>query len=312
MGRPRKAGLDFYPKSTGFCSDINTITIRTKFGNDGVQTYECILEQIYGGGGYYLEYNEDTLCAIASIVQVKLNTVRQVIAHLCSRSLLVKITSKLTPSVTVITGADIQRQYQEAVKGRAAKTPVKVDEEFWILDEEETADFIKVLPSLSFSEKNPSYSEKNPSNSEKKCIKEKKRKNIDIEREASPAELRYLDNDGVNALFGKYLAARRKDGSCLSDDQINGLIQKLGSISEDPEQQSEVIREAIIHGWKSFFPVRKEDAKTRRREPGRTGTNNKKSGFFACEEREYSQKDYDELEKKLLALGPGTRKDGQT
>ena len=201
MGRPQKTGLEFYYRKIDFSGSPPVVTIRVKYGNDGVQVYECILDMIYRNG-YYLEYDEDAICAIANIVQVKLNTVRQVVAHLCGRSLLVKITSKLTPSVTVLTS------------GKASKTPVTVDREFWLLDENETRNFIKVFPVSDSSEKNPDSSEKNPSSSEKKCINKNKIKRfIEIDRRACA----YLSNEEVNALFVEYLEEMMSGGVEFSE-----------------------------------------------------------------------------------------------
>lgn len=304
MGRPQKTGLEFYYRKIDFSGSPPVVTIRVKYGNDGVQVYECILDMIYRNG-YYLEYDEDAICAIANIVQVKLNTVRQVVAHLCGRSLLVKITSKLTPSVTVLTSADIQRTYQRAVSGKASKTPVTVDREFWLLDENETRSFIKVFPVSDSSEKNPDSSKKNPSSSEKKCTNKNKIKRfIEIDRRACA----YLSNEEVNALFVEYLEEMMSDGTGLSERQVNSLIRKLMGISEDPEVQKAVIREATIHHWKSFYPLKDDKGG---KGSGRKGGDKKwkpRGSFYHFEQRQYDSS----LEDMLLENSAGRyEEDGQ-
>lgn len=294
MGRPQKKGLDYFPRSTNFCRDRRIVTIRTKFGNDGVQVYECILELIFDDG-YYLEYNEDNLCSIATIVQVKLNTVRQVVEHLCRRSLLVKVTSKLTPSVTVLTSADIQRQYQAAVSGRAQKTPVSVEEEFWLLEKNETKSFIKVNPSLDSSRKNSDSSWKNSGISAKKCTKENKRNNYIY---IDGRECAYLSNTEANELFIEYIKERQIDGTVLTERQITYLIEKLVSISEDPEIQKEAIKEATLRHWKSFYKVEKQETKKPKRDNGGSQRGGRKNSFNNFEQRSYDPA----LEYQLLGV----------
>lgn len=170
MGRPRKTGIDYFPFDVDFFSDKKIKILKSRFGVDGITIYLYLLCEIYRNG-YYIEYDDDYTYIIADDLGMSGEKVKQVLAYLLERSLL---TSILLLPVTVITSHGIQCRFQEAVKGRAAKSGVEVDKRIWLLNEQETLPFIKYTQNSGFSENNESFSEKNLSKSEIYAIKESK------------------------------------------------------------------------------------------------------------------------------------------
>ena len=170
MGRPRKTGIDYFPFDVDFFSDKKIKILKSRFGVDGITIYLYLLCEIYRNG-YYIEYDDDYTYIIADDLGMSGEKVKQVLAYLLERSLL---TSILLLPVTVITSHGIQCRFQEAVKGRAAKSGVEVDKRIWLLNEQETLPFIKYTQNSGFSENNTSFCEKNLSKSEIYAIKESK------------------------------------------------------------------------------------------------------------------------------------------
>lgn len=170
MGRPRKTGIDYFPFDVDFFSDKKIKILKSRFGVDGITIYLYLLCEIYRNG-YYIEYDDDYTYIIADDLGMSGEKVKQVLAYLLERSLL---TSILLLPVTVITSHGIQCRFQEAVKGRAAKSGVEVDKRIWLLNEQETLPFIKYTQNSGFSENNESFFEKNLSKSEIYAIKESK------------------------------------------------------------------------------------------------------------------------------------------
>lgn len=170
MGRPRKTGIDYFPFDVDFFSDKKIKILKSRFGVDGITVYLYLLCEIYRNG-YYIEYDDDYTYIIADDLGMSGEKVKQVLSYLLERSLL---TSILLLPVTVITSHGIQCRFQEAVKGRAAKSVVEVDKQIWLLNEQETLPFIKYTQNSVFSENNGSFSEKNQSKSEIYAIKESK------------------------------------------------------------------------------------------------------------------------------------------
>ena len=171
MGRPRKTGIDYFPFDVDFFSDKKIKILKSRFGVDGIAIYLYLLCEIYRNG-YYIELDDDYMYIIADDLGMTGEKVKQVMEYLFGRSLLIK--SILPESVTIITSHGIQCRFQEAVKGRAAKSGVEVDKRIWLLNEQETLPFIKYTQNSGFSENNESFSEKNPSKSEIYAIKESK------------------------------------------------------------------------------------------------------------------------------------------
>ena len=172
MARPRKLGLDYFPLDVDFLQDEKVRILKVRFGPDGVMLYLYILCRIYREG-YFLPWNDDTEYIVADELGMSHEKVRQVLKFLLERSLL---ESKLFQSDTIITSTGIQKRYQEAVKARASKAPITVIKDYWLLDENETASWIKVSHIASKSKKNTSKSEKNPGLSMEKLPKVKESK----------------------------------------------------------------------------------------------------------------------------------------
>ena len=165
MARPKQDGLLYFPFDVDFFyADKRIKRLHAKFGNDGLIFYIYLLSEIYRNG-YYISWDEESVEDAAADLNLKEGFIEQVLAYLCTRSLLIMRT--LNTEGATITSPGIQKRYQEAKKG--CKRQIEVNPEIWLLGEKETASFIKVTH-------NPSNSEKNPSNSEKNHIKESKGK----------------------------------------------------------------------------------------------------------------------------------------
>ena len=252
MGRKRQEGNYFFPVDVGFFSDRKIKILKARYGTDGLTIYLYLLCEIYKTG-YYLQIDEDTEFIISDDLKMNSNKVKQVLNFLLERSL---FDNTLFQSDKVLTSAGIQRRYQKMIKTRALKTPITV-ERFWLLSEEETESFIKVNSFFNSSEKNGDFSEKKEDFSRKNNIKENKskinKKEKDKEKETVPQGT-YFPDAAVNNMFLAYLKTRNQ----LTQEQISLLKAKLLSLSEKPNEQLEIIQNAIIGAWKSFYPLSRQ------------------------------------------------------
>ena len=170
MARPLKKGLDYFPMDVDVFSDKKIRVLYSRFGSDGFSLYVYLLCQIFKEG-YYMAVDDDLSFIASSDLNMSVEKIRLMMNFLLERSL---FDNKLFKSDKVLTSAGIQRRYQQAVRSRAVKNPVTVNERFWLLKNEETETFIKVRSDENYSKKNGSYSEKNDSYSENNDIKESK------------------------------------------------------------------------------------------------------------------------------------------
>ena len=245
MPRPQKEGLDYFPLDTDFLSSDKRIKgLLRKFGADGITFLVSLWCDIYGGSGYYVIADDEYLEESAHELGINVNTIRQIVGYLLSRSL---FDNTLFQSVKVLTAPGIQRRYELAVKERVRKrkSPVIVEKDYWLLPEEEaetvsvragdTATSIKVIQ-FSVSPRNNSVIPRNneviPRN---KCTKESKGKKSkrkeSIEGEGEPP--RSASGRYGNVLLTREEAAglAKEFGQSVLEDYVGRLdmhIQKTG------------------------------------------------------------------------------------
>ena len=272
MARPIKKGLDYFPFDVGFFSDKKIKILKSRYGADGIVIYQYLLCEIYKENGYYLVVDEDFDYIISDDLNMESNKVKQVLNFLLERSL---FDNKLFQSDKVLTSAGIQKRYQEAVKVRASKKPIVI-EKYWLLNEEETAAYVKVTHFEGKSEKNDNKSEKNNSLSSEKVHKEKKSK-----VKESKEYIKYFSNENLNDVFRQFLELREQKGRQIVGYQIQTLIERLEQVADTDEEKIQAVKNAIAGDWSNFYPVKKEQQ-------------NKKT---FNDQRQY---DYQALERQLI------------
>ena len=274
LARPKKSGLSYFPLDVDFFEDPKIKILRARYGRDGIVLYIYLLCRIYKQG-YYIQVDDDFEYIISDDLKMDQNKAKQVLNFLLSRSL---FDNTLFQSDKVLTSAGIQRRFQLAVKERAKKNPIEVGR-FWLLKKEETEPFIKCVVFGGFSGKNESNSGKNESNSPEQSLKESKVNNI--YNTVFPPEL--------EKAFQMYLLVRKSNYGEILPEQIQALREDLLQLSTDEKEQLAIVKKATAGGWKSFYKLKKETAKDKRK-PEKKGPNN-------FQGREY---DMDSLEKRLL------------
>lgn len=186
MARPKRDGLLYFSLDTDFFyADRRIRALKSRFGSDGIVLYIYLLTEIYREG-YYTRWNTDSIESAMDELGFTEGLIEQIMTFLVSRSLLMKV-SILAGSDTVITSPGIQKRYQEAAK--SLRRDVIVNREIWLLNEDETALFIKFDSNSDKPSSNPDKSSKNESNYSKNPLKENKtNKSKDKNKENKTAE----------------------------------------------------------------------------------------------------------------------------
>ena len=171
MARPKRDGLLYFSLDTDFFyADRRIRALKSRFGSDGIVLYIYLLTEIYREG-YYTRWNTDSIESVMDELGFTEGLIEQIMTFLVSRSLLMKV-SILAGSDAVITSPGIQKRYQEAAK--SLRRDVIVNREIWLLNEDETASFIKFDNNPDKSSINPDKSSKNESNYSENPLKENK------------------------------------------------------------------------------------------------------------------------------------------
>lgn len=220
MARPQKKGLLYFPFDTDFFADLKIRALSARYGSDGLIFYIWLLAEIYRENGYYIVWNEDSEDAAIASLGLSEGSMKQIMIFLASRSLIVEIT--LASSDTIITSPNIQKRYQEAAK--SLRREIIVDCEIWLLNEEETASFIKVTQNSDKYSKNHNKSVKNESKSRKNPTNKIKVNEMKVnEREGAPAKHSYGPFGNVMLLDDEFTKLADKYGADIRNDAIEFL-----------------------------------------------------------------------------------------
>lgn len=113
MGRPIKAGLDYFPHNC--IPDQRIDLIRAEFGLTGYAVIYRLYEKIYTEKGYFCEWTKDVALMFAQNNSVGVNVVSEIVNASIRRGI---FDSRLYKKYGILTSADIQEIYFEATERR--------------------------------------------------------------------------------------------------------------------------------------------------------------------------------------------------
>jgi len=227
--RKQSQGLDYFPLEIDFFSDKKIKILKARYGADGITIYLYLLCQIYREG-YYTRVDEDFIFMLSDDLNMSSDKAQQVMTFLLERSM---FDEQLFKSDAILTSAGIQERWQKAIKTRAQKTPTEVTD-YWLLNEAQTAPFIKRTLFDNSSEKKDLNSE----NYSQSKVKESKVNNLSLSARTRGEE--------KNKELEAFLAAHPK----LEIDGYNGDISGIdfNKLSEAIEE-SGYLQEATSFKW---------------------------------------------------------------
>lgn len=116
-------------------------------------------------------------------------------------------------------------------------------------------------------------------------------KDLDKEKKKSLRDKKenYSDDPKVDAAIKDFLKYRKEMRKPMGEIAISRFLNRLANLTEDPDKQVILINTAIERGWQTVYEPK---------ENSRSGTPPDK--WKPQSQRDY---DYDDLERKLLAMG---------
>jgi len=117
MARPKKEHLDYYPRTVIHISNREIRRLIFDYGAEGYLTYDYILEQIYGGKGYYIIVDSQLPFDIAYFLPVDINEefVKKLIDSCIDYDL---FNREKYETYKVLTSFSIQRNYLTAWRNK--------------------------------------------------------------------------------------------------------------------------------------------------------------------------------------------------
>lgn len=132
-----KRGIEYFPLDVVL--DDKFELIEAEYGLMGFGVVVKLLQKIYGGQGYYIEWNDEVALLFARKNGVGGNVVSEIIAASIKRGIFDKA---LYDRYSVLTSVGIQRRYLEAVSRRKG---VEVDGRYLLLGISEIGDNVNIF-----------------------------------------------------------------------------------------------------------------------------------------------------------------------
>lgn len=274
MGRRPKTGLDYFPKDVDYYDDFKIMDLMNEYGPLGQTIYDVILCMIYHEG-YYLEVPKMEQLAVKIIKTIGNRWVKKKdfvlhVIHYCAE---IGLFDQALLNQNVITSVGVQRRYKEVTVRN------KVDRsKYWLIDE-------NGQPLLNAPKNTISATETSiPATEIPINVSEKRQKESKVKKSKG-----YYADPALEREFLLYIDMRNHTGPELTEEQTRALKEELDSLGETDEEKIGIVRKAFASGWKSFYPLRK-----------RPGKRSKKQGSHNFTQRDFTDRDCEELEKKLL------------
>jgi hypothetical protein len=140
LARPLKEGLDYYPQNVGTFNDPKILELIITCGWSGYAVWCYLLDLIYQNGYFYCWSDKKSPKAVSFKMSggISEGQVREVVKVCCECGLL---NAAVLNACDVLTSRGIQRRFCNAASDRKNK---EVIDEYWLLEESESAGFIKV------------------------------------------------------------------------------------------------------------------------------------------------------------------------
>lgn len=291
-GKP-KQGIEYSGWSVDmFDSDKKIDKLLDAQGWKGFGVYFFLCQRAYKANGYFYEWSYDDCATTARKMGGGIDS--GIVKETISYCLQINLFNKgVFDRWGVLTSRGVQRRFWTVLSERRVKT---VYDEYWLLDEEECKGLVKV--SLN-SDVQPTNDHLQSTNSETLHRKNSKVKNSKVkDNKAENEPVIYFADEELNRLFCLYLEEREKaEKRKPSQDRIRMLGEELVKITSDDAERIEIVKKAIASGWKSFYPIKKQDAEKPKK------SSNKFNNFH---QRQY---DMGSLENQLLKSQKGEKKE---
>lgn len=291
-------GIGYFPLDTGFLRDKKVLLIKGKYGAKGILILIYILSRIYEEHGYFIKWDEDDcfLSADAMGCGISPELTTQVVNECIVRSM---FHEQLYNEFGILTSHGIQWRFLRAAKKREN---IEFYKEYFLLDTSNPKDVPKgILNKVTFlSAKVSGNNEKVSGNTEKVSVKRqskvKERKGNKSKAEESNRTVTYVPDENLNRAINDFVAYRKGIKKPMTDRAVTLLIERLGGLSRDTDEQIAILNQSIINGWQGVFPL-----KDKNQDSGKKPVKNKFHNF------DQRGTDYDAMEIDLIKdwLGEG-------
>lgn len=178
-----KSGIDFFPLDVAL--DEKFELIEAEFGLTGFGVVVKLLQRIYGGRGYYVEWTNEVALLFAKRIGVGGNAVSQIVEASIKRGIFDKT---LYEKYGILTSAGIQKRYFEIVNRRKN---VEIEDKYLLVNS------TLYFKNVNILDKNVNISSENVDISQQSKVKESKVNNNIYSRACARKKNKDYDSSGL-------------------------------------------------------------------------------------------------------------------
>lgn len=108
---------------------------------------------------------------------------------------------------------------------------------------------------------------------------------------------RFVSDDELNQSIMDFIEYRKKKAP-MTDKAIKLMIAELNKLSSDTKVQVAIINQSILNGWRGVFALKQDNKPQPQQQPKTAQGTNK---FNQFPQRQYTDQDYEAIEKRLLS-----------
>lgn len=282
MARPIKKGLDYFPFDIDWKKGAMEY-LYCMYGILGVAVIKLSLEpRIYGGEGYFVEYNERSSLIFSNEFEDQLSVIdtrdkkRPEIYDEIVRSAIEYgiFDEEMYKKYGILTSADIQETY---VRAKEKSQRVEMESRYLLLSDVKIPKNVELIG--VYGEETPVSSPENSTKESKvkKSIvnksKEEKRKNGGYDEILS-----VIEDEELKSLYYEFIKMRKLIKSPMTDRALITLIDKVNSLEPtNIERRKQLLENSIVNNWKSVYPLKDDETDVKSdRQKSFENQNNKK------------------------------------
>lgn len=252
LARPSKAGLDYFELDCHMEPKVKLI--QAEFGLKGFAIVVKLYQKIYGGFGYYCEWDEDSLLLFMSDNGVsscdEKNLINEVVLACIRRNI---FSEDLFKKYGVLTSAGVQKRYLNAVSRREK---VELKKEYLLVSVGESEDNV-IINSVNV-DRNPKNVNRNTQSREKERKEEKRKGKNNI-----GARVYYPEDENLNLAFIDFVDMRKTIKKPMTERAITLAMNKLKKLSEIPFSDSmdndlaiQILEQSTMNCWQDLYPIK--------------------------------------------------------
>lgn len=282
MARPIKKGLDYFPFDIDWKKGALEY-LYCMYGILGVAVIKLSLEpRIYGGEGYYVEYNERSSLIFSnefgdqlSVVDTRDKKRPEIYDEIVRTAIEYGIFDKeMYKKYGILTSADIQETY---VRAKEKSQRVEMEGRYLLLSDVKIPKNVELIG--VYGEKTGVSSPEN-STKESKIKKSKVNKSKEEKRKNGGYDgiLSVIEDEELKSLYYEFIKMRKLIKSPMTDRALITLIDKVNKLEPtNIERRKQLLENSIVNNWKSVYPLKDDETDVKSdRQKSYENQNNKK------------------------------------